>query len=182
MHEELHQFVEKNVRILKPTLRSALPDSNKGPQVSIPKLAYAYRFSTMGGPRFPVAMASHLNEYFKPFAPVKAQNIITASGLTAIHELVGHSLGDPGDGILVYRPIYGRFELDFGNTCGLSMIYADMHGIDPFSPAAVVKYQEALDSSAREGVHVKALLIVNPHNPLGADAHTPNSLLDILLT
>ena len=112
-------------------------------------------------------MAAHLNEYFNPFSPVKAESIITGAGLTAIHELIGYSLADPGDAILVSRPVYGRFELDFGNTSGLSIVYANMDEVDPFSPEAVPKYQEAFDMASRNGVLVKALLIVNPHNPLG---------------
>jgi 1-aminocyclopropane-1-carboxylate synthase len=146
----------------KPTL------TDTGLKAVIPELAYAYRFSTMGGPRFPVAMATHLNEYFKPFTPVEADHIITASGLTAIHELVGYGIADPGEGILVSRPVYGRFELDFGNTDDLKIVYADMHGTDPFSVNAVAKYQETFEKSVREGVRIKAMLIVNPHNPLGA--------------
>ena len=121
----------------------------------------------MGGSRFPIAMAAHLNEYFKPHTPIDAREIITASGLTAIHELIGHSLADPGDGILVSRPVYGRFELDFGNTSGLRMVYANMGTIDPFSTTVIQQYQERLDSSLLEGVNIKALMIVNPHNPLG---------------
>lgn len=136
-------------------------------QAVIPELAYAYRFSTMGGSLFPMAMSQHLNEYFKPFRPVEADQIITASGLTAIHELVGYSLADPGDAILVSRPVYGRFELDFGNTNGIKIVYADIHNTDPFSVDAVAKYQEAWDKSVQEGVTIRAVLIVNPHNPLG---------------
>ena len=121
----------------------------------------------MGGPRFPRVMATHLNEYFNPHSPVEFGHILTASGLTAIHELVGRSLADPGDGLLVSRPIYGRFELDFGNTAGLNIVYVDSDGIDSFSPSIVTQYQKAFDLSAAKGVHVKAILIVNPHNPLG---------------
>jgi histidinol-phosphate/aromatic aminotransferase/cobyric acid decarboxylase-like protein len=121
----------------------------------------------MGGPRFPIAMASHINKYFKPFHPVKPEQIITASGLTAIHELMACSLGDPGDGILVSRPVYGRFELDFGNTANLKIVYADMEGVDPFGAEVVPKHQAALETALKENVKVKALLIVNPHNPLG---------------
>lgn len=121
----------------------------------------------MGGPRFPIAMAAHINEYFSPVSPVKPDHIVTASALTAIHEMVALSLGDPGDGILVSRPVYGRFELDFGNTAGLSIVYADMNGVDPFSPEVVEKYQTALNDSQEEGVKIRALLIINPHNPLG---------------
>lgn len=121
----------------------------------------------MGGPRFPVAMAAHINEYFEPFLPVRPEQIITGAGLTSIHDMVGLSLGDPGDGILVSRPVYGRFELDFGNTADLHIVYADMDGIDPFSSSVVEKYQEALNVSEQAGIKIKALLIVNPHNPLG---------------
>lgn len=136
-------------------------------QAIIPELAYVYRFSTMGGALFPMAMSQHLNKYFKPFRPVESDQIITASGLTAIHELVGYSLADPGDAILVSRPVYGRFELDFGNTNGIKIVYADIHDTDPFSVDAVAKYQEAWDKSVQGGVTIRAVLIVNPHNPLG---------------
>lgn len=121
----------------------------------------------MGGPKYSVAMANHMNEYFKPFHPVKPEQIITAAGLTSIHELMACSLGDPGDGILVSRPIYGRFELDFGNTAGIKIVYADMEGVDPFETTVVPKYQAALDRALKDNVKIKALLIVNPHNPLG---------------
>ncbi|OAA55005.1 Pyridoxal phosphate-dependent transferase, major domain protein [Niveomyces insectorum RCEF 264] len=156
MHEELHHFVQKNV--------------------SIPQSAYAYRYSTMGGTRFPAALAAHINTFFRPAAPVRAQDVITASGLTAIHELLGYSLADPGEGILVSRPIYGRFELDFGNTSALRMVYADMDGVvDPLSAAAVPKYAAALQTAQQHGIRVRALLIVNPNNPLGR-TYTPDAL------
>lgn len=136
-------------------------------QARIPSSAFSYQFSTMGGPRFPIAMAAHLNEYFKPHVPVKPESILTGAGLTAIHEMVALSLGDPGDAVLVAPPIYGRFELDFGNTAGLNIVYADREAIDPFSPSIVPQYQKCLDESMAKGIAVKALLIVNPHNPLG---------------
>ncbi|KAH8705578.1 pyridoxal phosphate-dependent transferase [Talaromyces proteolyticus] len=148
--------------------------------VSIPREAFLYRFSTMGGPRFPIAMARHLNEYFHPFNPIKPEQIITASGLTAIHELVACSIGNPGDGILVSRPVYGRFELDFGNTADLNIVYADMDGVDPFGTDAVPKYQIALENALKDkGIKVKALLIVNPHNPLGR-CFPPSSLRELM--
>lgn len=121
----------------------------------------------MGGPRFPAALASHMNDYFEPFVPIQPGQILTGAGLTAMHEMLALSFGDPGDGILVSRPVYGRFELDFGNTADLEIVYADMEGADPFSESVVAKYENAFNRSAKRGVKVKALLIVNPHNPLG---------------
>jgi bifunctional pyridoxal-dependent enzyme with beta-cystathionase and maltose regulon repressor activities len=112
-------------------------------------------------------MAAHLNTHFQPHTPVQASHIFTASALTAIHEMVAFSLANTGDGVLVSRPVYGRFELDFGNTCGLSIVYADSEGIDPFSLSIVEKYQTAIDEARGRGVSVRFVLIVNPHNPLG---------------
>ncbi|KEF60035.1 uncharacterized protein A1O9_04885 [Exophiala aquamarina CBS 119918] len=102
----------------------------------------------MGGPKFPVAMSQHLNRFFNPVQPVGPNQIITSSALTAIHEMLGNALGEPGDGILVARPIYGRFELDFGNTNSLRIVYADSSEIDPFSSEIVPRLQTALDNYA----------------------------------
>lgn len=133
----------------------------------MPDPVFTYRFSANGGPRFPKAMAATINRFFNPVIPVKPENVFTASALTAVHEMLGYGIADPGDGILVSRPVYGRFELDFGNTVGLHVVYADMDGIDPFSVEAIPMLQAALDLAADAGIKIAALLIVNPHNPLG---------------
>lgn len=153
MLNELHEFTQKQV-------------------TSIPAEAYTYSGASNGGPSFNIAMAAHLNEYLRPVSAFKVEpaQIITASAQTAIHELLGLSLADPGDGILVSRPVYGRFELDFGNTAGLKIVYADTHRAgdgDPFAPEVVAAYQRALNEAGSAGVKVTALVVVNPHNPLG---------------
>ena len=125
----------------------------------------------MGGPLFHISMATHLNEYFSPHAPVKTEHILSTAGLTPVHSLLAHSLGDPGQGILVSRPIYGRFELDFGNVAGLKIVYADMNGTDPFEVGVVDYYAQALNKASSEGTKICAILIVNPHNPLGMFSH-----------
>lgn len=108
-----------------------------------------------------------MNEHFSPIIPVEPGHVITGAALTSIHSLVGQSLGDAGDGILISRPVYGRFELDFGNIAGLKIVYADPGSIDVFCDDNVDGYQAAFDAAAAKGVKVMALLIVNPHNPLG---------------
>lgn len=130
-------------------------------------MALTYRFSTKGGEALPEAVAVHLNEYFAPHVPVRADTIITSSGLTAMHSLLAQSLADPGDGILVSRPIYGRFELDFGNVAEVNVVYADQNGVDPFEPGIIACYERALKKAADNGVNVRALMLVNPNNPLG---------------
>lgn len=39
--------------------------------------------------------------------------------------------------------------------------------VDQFSADAVQFYEQALQDAKRRGVNVRALIIVNPHNPLG---------------
>lgn len=43
-----------------------------------------------------------------------ANDIIFANGVTALCEMLGFSIAEPGDGILMSRPIYQAFQSDFG--------------------------------------------------------------------
>ncbi|RFU81793.1 pyridoxal phosphate-dependent transferase, major domain [Trichoderma arundinaceum] len=136
-------------------------------RVHIPAAAFMYGYSTAGGQRFPKALATHLNEYFHPFKPLTGDDILATGTATALHEILAFSLGDPGDGILICRPCYGRFELDFGNKAELSIVWADSDAETCFRPEVVKALDEALLQSNAAGTKIKALLIVNPHNPLG---------------
>ncbi|PHH65767.1 hypothetical protein CDD81_1494 [Ophiocordyceps australis] len=128
---------------------------------------FTYGFSHAGGPRFPAALAVHLNEYLKPHEPIVADNIKVTGSATPMHEILAWGLADAGDGILTSRPVYGRFELDFGNRANVNVVYADTHAENCFQEDVVDKFEEALLTSEQHGVSIKALLIVNPHNPLG---------------
>lgn len=57
-------------------------------------------------------MAGHINRYFKPHTPVQMDEIVFSSGVTAINEIVALNLTDPGEGILLGMPIYGKFSTD----------------------------------------------------------------------
>lgn len=81
--------------------------------------------------------------------------------------MLAFTLGDPGDGILVSSPIYGRFELDFGNEARLNIVYAKMGSVDSFAVAVVEQFDLAMEKAKKDGVRIRALLISNPSNPLG---------------
>jgi 1-aminocyclopropane-1-carboxylate synthase len=102
--------------------------------------------------------------------------------------MLGYNLASRGDGILVSRPVYGRFELDYGVEAGVEMVYADTDTEEAFTPASVEKYELALDAAKESGMKIRALLLVNPHNPVGGlydcslsrqiiDCHVTRSLL-----
>ncbi|KXJ88325.1 putative aspartate aminotransferase [Microdochium bolleyi] len=134
-------------------------------KVRIPQDALTYQYSTAGGARLPILIAQHLNEHFKPARALNGSEIRVTGAATAMHEILGWAVGDLGDGILTSRPAYGRLELDFGNKAGLSMVYADdTNWCNAFDPPVVYKFERAMAASP---VRVRALFIINPHNPVG---------------
>lgn len=58
-------------------------------------------------------MASHVNRHFNPFTLVTAEEVICGNGVTALCSLLGFSLADEGDGLLLMTPSYGKFENDW---------------------------------------------------------------------
>ncbi|EFY95481.1 1-aminocyclopropane-1-carboxylate synthase [Metarhizium robertsii] len=128
---------------------------------------FTYGFSLAGGARFPTALAVHLNEYLRPYTPITADHIKVTGSATPMHEILAWGLADPGDGIMTSRPVYGRFELDFGNRAEVSVVYADTDAENVFDEDVVDKFEDALVKSEAAGVKIRAVLIVNPHNPLG---------------
>lgn len=113
----------------------------------------------------------HLNNLLDPIVPIESEEVIVASGATAIGSMLGFTLAEPGDGILISRPAYGRFELDYGVEAGVQMVYADTTVEEAFAPSVVEKYELALRDARARGVQIRALMLVNPHNPTGMDNH-----------
>lgn len=75
------------------------------------------------------------------------------------------------------KPYYGRFELDFGNEAGVQLVAAETDHEQCFDEDVVTALERKLEECEKEGVKLRALLIVNPHNPLGS--HTIFPYLDI---
>lgn len=81
--------------------------------------------------------------------------------------MLGFNLAERGEGIIVNRPVYGRFELDYGVEAGVEIVYADTATDEAFTPNSVAKYEQALIEAEKRGIKIRAVLIVNPHNPVG---------------
>ncbi|RKF56150.1 1-aminocyclopropane-1-carboxylate synthase-like protein 1 [Erysiphe neolycopersici] len=120
-----------------------------------------------GGPIFPGLLASFMNTYFSPHVPVTSDNIVTCASLSAVQNILAFCIADKGDGVLVSRPAYGRFELDYNTSARVKIIYVDMNGVDPFSLSVVERFEDAFKRAHNYGVRIKGLLISNPNNPLG---------------
>ncbi|GFF75125.1 1-aminocyclopropane-1-carboxylate synthase 6 [Aspergillus lentulus] len=126
-----------------------------------------YHEGPFGSTRLRTAMANHITTYFHPATPISPDHIIFANGLTSLSALCALSLTDPGDGILLGQPIYGSFNGDLRVPSSCQLIYTPFHDDDQFGPDAVARYEEAFLQARETGVTIRALLICNPHNPLG---------------
>ncbi|CAG9974196.1 unnamed protein product [Clonostachys byssicola] len=147
--------------------------------VTFPKSVFSYSYSTAGGPELPAVIAQHVNEYFQPSRLLDGSEIRVTGAATAMHEILGWAVGNPHDGILTSRPVYGRFELDFGNKAGLRMVYADTTAENSFDVDVVNAFEKALAESRAAGVQIRALLIVNPNNPVGR-CYPKETLIEIM--
>ncbi|KAM0328821.1 hypothetical protein ACHAQA_005236 [Verticillium albo-atrum] len=136
-------------------------------EIRFPPAAFTYGYSSVGGSRLAVALATHLNGTFKPFSSISPSDIQVLDGTTALHSVLAFALAEAGDAILVSRPIYGRFELDLGNEMGVRVLYADSTSTDSLESSVVEHFDKALEKAKADGISVKAILIVNPSNPLG---------------
>lgn len=136
-------------------------------QVTFTEDSISYRSSAPSAARLPAAAAVHLNDILAPHAPIDSEQIVVADSPTSLGNMLGYSLAARGDGILVNRPVYGRFELDYGVEAGVEMVYADTDTDEAFLPSSVEKYELALASAKERGMNIRAVLLVNPHNPVG---------------
>ena len=153
--------------LIAPYVMSPTECCSNSTQVKFESQQFQYGFSVGGGSRFPAALAVHLNEYLEPHTPIQAEQIKVTGSATPMHEILAWGLADPGDGIMTSRPVYGRFELDFGNRAEVKVVYADTDAENCFDENVVDKFGDTLRESEEAGVKVRAVMIVNPHNPLG---------------
>ncbi|QKX61154.1 uncharacterized protein TRUGW13939_08301 [Talaromyces rugulosus] len=127
-----------------------------------------YHEGPFGSRRLREAMARLITTYFHPVSPISSDHIVFTSGVTSLNAISALSLTDPGDGILLGQPIYGSFNGDLCVPSNCKLVYTTFQGDDPFGPNAVARYEEAfLKARDESGISVRALLICNPHNPLG---------------
>jgi len=114
-----------------------------------------------------VAFATHINEYFNPHIPVTGKDMKITAAATALHNILAYSLCASAEGILATKPYYGRFEIDFGNKAGVKLVAAETDHESCFDEDVVESLEKKIEEKETEGVRIKAVLIVNPHNPLG---------------
>ncbi|OAG35288.1 hypothetical protein AYO21_10559 [Fonsecaea monophora] len=134
------------------------------------------------------ALAAFVRDVFHPSMGIDEKNVCVCLGAGNAVDNLAFCLGEPGDGILVGRPLYVGFFPDIEARAKISSVRSEAdHGThefedflrvkpvlvpfgpdtDPTSAAAVPFYEAALHRSNAAGVPIRAILLSSPHNPLG---------------
>uniref|UniRef100_A0A452HZL9 1-aminocyclopropane-1-carboxylate synthase-like protein 1 n=1 Tax=Gopherus agassizii TaxID=38772 RepID=A0A452HZL9_9SAUR len=129
-------------------------------------------------------VARFLTYYCKAPAPLKAENVIVLNGCGSLFSALATVLCDPGEAVLIATPFYGGITQSLFLYGNVKLVYAYLDSkitgtsTRPFQ-LTVDKLEKALQDARSEGVGVKALILLNPQNPLG-DIYSLSELRDYL--
>ncbi|KAF3393008.1 putative inactive 1-aminocyclopropane-1-carboxylate synthase-like protein 2 [Talaromyces pinophilus] len=127
-----------------------------------------YNNGSMGSNALRRAVSHFLNRHFNPFRPVEPSHVLMTNGCSSAIEHLSWTFLNPGEAVLLSMPYYGTFIADISLRPEVVVVPIQMGDVDPLSPEAVEKYEEAaLEFEARTGSKARAVMLCNPHNPLG---------------
>ncbi|KAI5920330.1 putative acc synthase [Camillea tinctor] len=120
-------------------------------------------------------MASFFNSEFRAREPVLEKEIIVLPRVVAVIDSLAWSICNDGEGIIVPMPFYTGFKPAVSERARGVLIPASFQCLegyrcldDVFAPEMNRKALEnALLQATQSGVKVRAVLLSNPHNPLG---------------
>jgi 1-aminocyclopropane-1-carboxylate synthase len=133
----------------------------------VPKHFITYNNGPSGSFRCKTAISRFLNRHLDTFKPIDIADIVMTNGVSSAMEHCSWAICDPGDGILLGRPYYGSFLQDLRRRPNVHVLPVCFGTEGPLDVSAVAEYQRALLTSLQQGVKIKAIMLCNPHNPLG---------------
>ncbi|KAI9493257.1 pyridoxal phosphate-dependent transferase [Zychaea mexicana] len=114
-------------------------------------------------------VAGLINRNFQPVLPLITDHILTTTGAGAAVFFLTLGITNPGDSVLVIAPYYGNFDSD---VC----VGTQVDNV-PFYPSVTDDGDVSIDmdrleecfqnAKEKNNKNIKAVLITNPHNPLG---------------
>ncbi|KAI1762791.1 aminotransferase GliI-like protein [Hypoxylon sp. FL1150] len=118
------------------------------------------------------------NNYFAPFESVESKNIVLTAGAAGSLDGLAWSICDPGDGILVPCPYHsGAYEVFLSIHTGVIPIPVGVDNLsDVFGEGMIPTLEKGLRNAT---VPVKAVVVTNPHNPLGR-YYSKDNLIELM--
>ncbi|KAF2155520.1 putative aspartate aminotransferase [Myriangium duriaei CBS 260.36] len=126
-----------------------------------------YNDGPSGSNRLRKATAHFLTRQLQPHQSILPEHVSITNGVSAATEHLAWSLCDHGDVVLLGRPYYRAFLKDLGLRPNTNIIDIAFIDVDCMSDGALPLYEQAMKQNAEAGNRIKAVMICNPHNPLG---------------
>uniref|UniRef100_A0A915L7U5 Aminotransferase class I/classII domain-containing protein n=1 Tax=Romanomermis culicivorax TaxID=13658 RepID=A0A915L7U5_ROMCU len=125
-----------------------------------------------------------VEKYFKPSEKIDPENLIILAGSTAVFDLLAHIIADPGEYFMCATPYYSRIADDVYERSLVRTIHVPLEvneGINGELTARmnVQWFEESYNESISQGKTIRAIVVVNPSNPLGI-VHCKDDLLSIV--
>uniref|UniRef100_UPI00398E9F17 1-aminocyclopropane-1-carboxylate synthase-like protein 1 n=1 Tax=Pristiophorus japonicus TaxID=55135 RepID=UPI00398E9F17 len=154
---------------------------NGGSNIAPHLLQYS---NVQGIESFREEIAKFLTEYAGAPKALNPDHIVVMNGCCSIFAALSTVLFDPGDGYLIPTPYFGGVNPDmwlYGEVQAVHVpLDSKMSEGESFPFQLTVKKLEAAMQKAKEqGIRVRALILINPHNPLG-DIYPEQLLKDCL--
>ncbi|XP_022610224.1 1-aminocyclopropane-1-carboxylate synthase-like protein 1 [Seriola dumerili] len=130
------------------------------------------------------AVAKFLTHYCCSPNPLKADNVVVMNGCGSLFSCIAAVICDPKDAILIPTPFYGVITEDLHLYSDVKLFHvpldceADSKDSRPFH-LTVGKLEEGLKMAKQEGLTIRAVILMNPHNPL-AEIYTPEEMIAFL--
>uniref|UniRef100_A0A8C5E5P8 1-aminocyclopropane-1-carboxylate synthase-like protein 1 n=1 Tax=Gouania willdenowi TaxID=441366 RepID=A0A8C5E5P8_GOUWI len=137
-----------------------------------------------GHPFLREEVAKFLTHACRSPRPLKADNLVVMNGCSSLFSCIAAAICDPKDVVLIPTPFYGAIAEDVGLYSDVKLFHVPLEceaeGKDsrPFH-LTVEKLEEGLQRAKQEGLTVRAVILINPHNPL-AEIYTQKEMLDFL--
>ncbi|GAA5836757.1 hypothetical protein JCM3766R1_006255 [Sporobolomyces carnicolor] len=128
---------------------------------------FTYGTSLSGSNRLFAALRNLFGEYFHALRPVERDHIITGTGASTVIDLLVSNIADEHEGILVARPFYNGFQTSFEGRNGVKAVGVELREGTEAKPEALEAFEQELARSEARGTKIRAIMLCNPHNPLG---------------
>uniref|UniRef100_A0A672FND4 1-aminocyclopropane-1-carboxylate synthase-like protein 1 n=1 Tax=Salarias fasciatus TaxID=181472 RepID=A0A672FND4_SALFA len=152
-----------------------------------PDMLYAeeslLQYSDWRGRRFlREEVAKFLSHYCRSPRPLDADNVVVMNGCSSLFSCIAAVICDPKDAILIPTPFYGVITEDLGLYSEVKLFHVplecEVRMLRPFH-LTVEKLEQGLRRAKQEGLNVRAVILMNPHNPL-AEIYTPQDMTAFL--
>ncbi|XP_047451555.1 1-aminocyclopropane-1-carboxylate synthase-like protein 1 [Mugil cephalus] len=129
-------------------------------------------------------VAKFLTQYCCSPKPLKADNVVVMNGCGSLFSCIAAVICDPKDAILIPTPFYGVITEDLHLYSDVKLFHVPLDCEDdgkdgrPFH-LTVGKLEEGLKRAKQEGLVIRAVILMNPHNPL-AEIYTLKDMIAFL--